>query len=237
MPINMSNKTKSWAICSILAFFALAQAQSSNLTIAFSPASLDSCASPSNASEAGGIIFTTAGVPAENECFNLDELFSGPSNGLVTQNGTAAFPSSNPQNFTYSISNQEAYDPSMNYSRVFYQQSYPEAPSPSDQDELPDDTALRIFHLFSDVDCRSAINQTREVGQRVLPWYGYSCLSDGQCNEAAINAKSFMIGDSTLRINRGWADTCREFAYEGAGQRSSVHVGLVVCVSMLGMLG
>ncbi|EGP90822.1 uncharacterized protein MYCGRDRAFT_88619 [Zymoseptoria tritici IPO323] len=165
----MWKKVRITALCSIFAFSLFTQARSLNLTIVFSLDGLETCAYPSNASEADGITFTTSSIPVNNQCFNLNEIFQGPNTGVVTQDSTSFPFMDGVSNVTYAVSNQAAFDPTMNYSRIYYEQSYPGSPSRDTQDTFPDNTATRILTLFSDQDCRNAINETGPVGQRVLP--------------------------------------------------------------------
>lgn len=207
--------------------FSYGQAQSSNLTIASSPAIRESCASPSNASEIGAITFTTAGVPILNHCFNLDEVFRGSDSGNNTFTVPTGFTTSgDPSVVHYVLSNREAFDPAANYSHVYYQQSFPVSRSQgSEENDLPDNTAARLFQLYSGQNCENAIEISAPEGQNTRPWYAYSCVSDGQCNVAAFSVKSFLVGDATTRLNLGWGDKRRDFAYSGNGARLRGNAG------------
>ncbi|KJX97521.1 hypothetical protein TI39_contig482g00009 [Zymoseptoria brevis] len=155
-----------------------------NLTITFSPGTLDDCAVPSTEDNAGGITFTTASTPLQNYCFNLEDLFLGPTTTNITQNisrvstlssgGLRSFRDGS-YNLTYALSNPESYDPALNYSRIYYSQPASGAPPGYGTAGLPTNTSARLVNLFWDRDCVSRRNESAPEDQQEVPRYRYRC--------------------------------------------------------------
>ncbi|SMY18606.1 unnamed protein product [Zymoseptoria tritici ST99CH_1A5] len=219
-----------------------------DLTITFSPGTLDDCASPSTDDNAGGITFTTASTPIQNYCFNLEDLFLGPANANITQNvsrvstlssgGLRSFQDGS-YNFTYALSNQESYDPALNYSHIFYSQPASGAPPGYGTAGLPTDASARLVNLFWDRDCVSRRNASAPEDQQEVPRYRYSCMSEGQCDVVAYSVQSFLIGDVGWRYNQaGNEGEC--FDFDSGGEVvgvSGLAVGILVVLQVLVVYG
>jgi hypothetical protein len=150
---------------------------------------------------------------------NLADIFRGESTGIVNNTRGVNCPNE-VSNITYTVSSQENFDPTANYSRIFYQQTLAAAPVLSSQ-EIVEDQAFRLVSFWSGVDCEAGINEDGEVGERVEPYYVQDCVSgvDGQCNTAAVGVKSFLIGNTVNAYDEPREGTCRSFAFQGDGER------------------
>lgn len=159
-----------------------------NLTVTFYPNTGDFC----NGTESG-ISFNTASVPADEECFNLAELFTGNSTfGFRNQTPSSSI-SQDPVRLYWTIDNIDAYDPQANYSTILYQQ-----PVLNDNNGEGEGTdASRYFSVYNGEDCRA-------LGDPVQPWVGWTCSSsdEGQCNTLPYSVASFKIDDAAALNSR-----------------------------------
>lgn len=209
-----------------------------NLTLTFSPASADTCSSPGNASSVGGITFTTSSTPCTAQCVNLADIYGGESTGIVKDNRGITCVDDELYNITYTISNQDAFDASKNYSQIFYQQTLAAQPFIAGQ-EIAENQAWRSVNFYSDPDCYEGIDEDAPKTKRVEPYYVHDCVSpdQGQCNTATVGVKSFLIANVVNAYEDPREGTCRDFAVNGDGARVGVRTFGIVAGCVLAMLG
>ncbi|KAI4741400.1 hypothetical protein E4T50_08166 [Aureobasidium sp. EXF-12298] len=153
-----------------------------NLTVSFSSSGLITCA-PNDTAEA--MTFTTIDVPSDEVvCFTLEDLFSNDtSTSYIPRN----IPSYSPnENFTWGISNANAYSADKVYTRIWYHQQDSDSPSPGDDAE-------RLFSVYNERDCEHDSSEP----QLTFP----ISSGGGDCYETLHPIKSFAVG-SAKRINR-----------------------------------
>jgi hypothetical protein len=159
-----------------------------NLTVSFSSDGLITCA-PNDTTEA--MTFTTIDVPSDEVvCFTLEDLFSNDtSTSYIPRN----IPSNSPNdNFTWSISNANAYSAKKTYRRIWYHQQDSVSPSPGEDAE-------RLFSVYNERDC----DHDSSDPQMNVPIVSWTCQSSGggDCYETLHPIRSFAVG-SAKRINR-----------------------------------
>lgn len=143
---------------------------SANLTVTFAPGSLGTCATNGN-STGSAVTFSTSGAAANQTCFNLNETFD-----------TSA---STPY---WSIANAAGFDPSANYSRIWYQQVNITGKVGSGK------VATQFLQLYPEYGCSEASDYVAR------PTYGMSCQSgvDGECNSAPHSIASFSVSHNAF---------------------------------------
>jgi hypothetical protein len=97
---------------------------STNLTIAFSPATLSTCATNGSAE---AITFTTSSVPYTYQCFNIEDLFSSSNisssdGSRITQSPQLSTPY---EEISWQLINANAYSAQTDYSRMYFTISRP----------------------------------------------------------------------------------------------------------------
>ncbi|KAH0337331.1 hypothetical protein KCU81_g8148, partial [Aureobasidium melanogenum] len=188
-----------------------ALAQNANLTVSFSPATLDNCAS-NGSTEA--IIFTTSSIPLSYQCFNIEDLFgssnASPSWGSrTTESASRTYTS---EEISRRVFNANSYSAQTNYSRIWYQQQNFTSPKQGED-------AARIFEcLAAETTCQSSGN--------------------GECYEAPYNIGSFQIG-SAAAVNSGakkcWVASTGSAAERFSGSKTAAAVGAAAILAA-GML-
>lgn len=154
----------------------------------FAPESLGTCATNSNAT-GSAITFSTSGVTANHTCFNLNETF--------TANASTPY---------WSIANAAGFDPSANYSRVWYQQVNITGKVGAGK------VATLFLQLYPEYGCSEASDFVTR------PTYGTSCQSsvDGECDSATYSIASFSV------LNQAFEDNgkCIDFKNEESAASS-----------------
>jgi hypothetical protein len=177
----------------VSAFFPLAMyltltLNSFNLTVSFSSAGLITCA-PNGTAEA--MTFTTIDVPSDEVlCFTLEDLFSNDTS--ISYRPRTIPSNSLNENFTWSISNANAYSAKKVYTRIWYHQQASDSPSYGEDAE-------RLFSVYNERDC----NHDSSEPHMTVPIVSWTCQSSGggDCYETLHPIRSFGVG-SAKRINR-----------------------------------
>ncbi|KAI5199894.1 hypothetical protein E4T39_05991 [Aureobasidium subglaciale] len=144
-----------------------------NLTISFSPADPDTCAS-NGSSQA--ITFSTGSIPAGNNgCFNIEELFGSANSSTV--HGALFF----------NTSIYTSHEPVDWVLMMYLQQNFATAKL---------EKARRFLGIYSGEHCTT----TATSADTYNPTIGWSCQSstNGSCSQAPYSIRSFFIGSTEL---------------------------------------
>ncbi|KAI1174577.1 hypothetical protein F4777DRAFT_381122 [Nemania sp. FL0916] len=208
----------------LLASTRLVAAQSLNLTLTFYLDEDNTC----SGNDSKAISFTTSSYPAEQECFNLREIFADNSTGGFRNTSSAIHISPSDVNIRWAITNSEAWDPNGNYSHIKYEQ--PE-PTLQDDDNHRAVRSSRRVNIYNGDSCLQTSNP--DDTEDLLPWFGWTCSSseDDQCRTAPYNIRSFVV----IPIVDDADGKCLDFALYGASARSLPHtLGALVAAMAVG---
>lgn len=153
--------------------------------------------------------FSTDILPDRSECFNLHEIFAQNST-IRDRNETPSTPvPQTEQGIWWVIHNPESFDPSANYSHIWYQQVYPGGNVGAGR------RGERSLSIYNGRDCQ-------QVGDPLQPWLGWSCQTKfgGDCEIVPYSVQSFSI-NRTDPAPAGDEFDCWSFAYQGSAARIS----------------
>jgi hypothetical protein len=124
----------------------------------------------------------------------------------------------------WALSNADAYNASANYSSVLYRQYIS---SPNGNEQEPGAAAVRRATLYGAKGCTEA---KPNDGEGLLPWYGFSCLSEnqGSCGTTRFGFQSFKL----LPAASDKSYKCWDFARYG--QSGVMRVSGSVVAALLG---
>jgi len=209
------------ALSSLLGATAQAGSRSSNITVAFFPASDDSTCKANDITNA--ISLTTDDVPGTYTCFNLTELFDQRSNysyqDLWDLNRYPPYPHIN-----YTLNNEESYDPKTNYTRVWF-----DLGSRGEEDKEGKDSPW-VLYTYAFYDCLQVGGDNFPMED--YPWFETSCQSKegGECREEKAAIKSFAL-NTAVDYNKGHGH-CEVWAKFGGASSLNRQKSLVAAVSV-----
>ncbi|KAG9230223.1 hypothetical protein BJ875DRAFT_162657 [Amylocarpus encephaloides] len=173
-------------LLSLLSLFTQGRSQSfpRNLTLTFYDPSNAITGCTPGVAPSPGLTFSLQSVPLSHTCFDFDDYFTSLANTTSRNNPSTDIP------MRFLITGAENYDPSANYSGVYYHQPGPQG----------DDMAKRWANLYEDAGCL----------QDTHPSIGYSCQSEGTCDVVPFSVQSFSVnnvdsfkGDCLLKARNG----------------------------------
>ncbi|PVH80093.1 hypothetical protein DL98DRAFT_549338 [Cadophora sp. DSE1049] len=194
-----------------------------NLTVAFFPSIEGATCSQSPIDNA--ISLTTYSIPTGYVCFNLTDLFTQSSDtgsqGLWHQSSSS---NTTNQGVNYTLHNRDAYNPSTNYTNVWYEQV-------NQTDEIkPGEAGRWVFYTYTFEDCEQ-VGGDDFLPVKDFPWFETSCqtMDGGQCQELPQPVKSFAIGPSAgYDRNHGG---CEEWAVMGDASTLSRRTSVITVVA------
>ncbi|TKA32447.1 hypothetical protein B0A50_01555 [Salinomyces thailandicus] len=130
-----------------------------------------------------GITFRTQNVPLDHTCFSLDVVFGKPN---VT-NTQDLYPNlapcdREPCGLDYTLEGTTHYDPSTNYSSLYYLHAKPARNSP--------DFANIEVQTYGGEGC---LQGGLDDSESLFPWVQWNCYSEGDCTVVPYRIRSFAL--------------------------------------------
>ncbi|KAK0099521.1 hypothetical protein ONS95_000250 [Cadophora gregata] len=193
-----------------------------NLTVAFFPSVEGRTCSQSPINEA--ISLTTYSIPNGYVCFNLSDIFTRTSDS-GSQGLWRGPTDSVDQLVNYTLHNREDYNPTTNYTNVWYEQV-------NQTGEIkPGESGRWVFYTYAFEDCEQ-VGGDAFMPEKNYPWFETSCQTKdgGQCQELKQPVKSFAIGPSAgYDANHGG---CEEWAKMGDASSLKGRTSLLAVVAI-----